>query len=154
MSGRAFYETSNSGGRVTSEPLPSLPLPTFMRSASAASSIGLQELHEGGQGQQLQEEVQEVQEVEEGAQQLQLRVLVDGAVSEVNLNSGLCNMHFKAVPPAGGWSASAGVMAFVEGDSESSDGGRGRGGMAGSRAAAGAGAQQIALEAYAMGSTW
>ena len=118
---------------------------------------GLQELHEGGQGQQLQQEVKRAEEGEEG-QQLQQRVLVDGAVSEVNLNSGLCNMHFKAVPPAGGWSASARAVAFVEGDSESSDGGRGRGGMAGSRAAKGAakgtGAQQIALEAYAMGSTW
>ena len=115
VSGRAFYETSNSGGRVTSEHLPSLSLPTLARSAaSAASSIGLQELHEGGQGQQLQEEVKRAEEGEEG-QQLQQRVLVDGAVSEVNLNSGLCNMHFKAVPPAGGWSASARAVAFVEG---------------------------------------
>ena len=108
---------------------------------AAVSDARLKEVRE----QQLQEEVKRAEEVEEGAQQLQLRVLVDGAVSEVNLNSGLCNMHFKAVPPAGGWSASARAVAFVEGDSESSDGGRGRGGMpAGSGAAAGAGAQQIA----------
>jgi|AACY02.9.fsa_nt_gi hypothetical protein len=98
----------------------------------------------GGQGQQLQEEAKRAEEVEEGAAGGERGAAAAAARAGRRAVSGLCNMHFKAVPPAGGWSASAGVVA--------SDGGRG--GMAGSRAAAGAGAQRKALEAYAMGSTW